>query len=86
MPLAALLASGEKRVALRRYAIAIGLSAAGLVGLTRIYLGVHYPSDVLAGWLIGLTWARLCWMVARSRTMRVVQAEEALRGGQRSDG
>ncbi len=85
VPLAALLASGEKRLALRRYAIAIGLAVAGIVGLTRIYLGVHYPSDVLAGWLIGLTWAWLCWMAARSRTMRVVQADEALRGGQAAD-
>lgn len=48
------------------YCMTIAMLATALVGASRLYLGVHYPTDVLAGWLIGLSWALLCWMVERS--------------------
>ena len=54
----------ETRVA-KFYLMAIAVLTTVLVGLTRIYLGVHYPTDVMAGWLIGMSWALACWLAAR---------------------
>lgn len=44
------------------YLVFSALLLAFIVGLTRILIGVHYPSDVLAGWTIGAVWAVLCWL------------------------
>lgn len=47
------------------YCIATAMFVTFLVGSSRVVLGVHYPTDVLAGWAIGMSWALLCWVVER---------------------
>jgi undecaprenyl-diphosphatase len=48
------------------YCLGVAILATLLIGSTRVYLGVHYPTDVLAGWMIGFAWALLCWIVERA--------------------
>lgn len=45
--------------------VAIGAGLTMLIGLSRLYLGVHYPTDVLAGWTAGLLWALVCGLVVQ---------------------
>jgi undecaprenyl-diphosphatase len=62
--LAALLARLVEPRRLKLYFLGLAAVFSLVVGLSRVYLGVHYPSDVLAGWTAGLAWALLCWTVA----------------------
>ncbi|QZO02548.1 phosphatase PAP2 family protein [Chenggangzhangella methanolivorans] len=65
LTLGALLARTERRRAVRGYIFAVAGFLTLLIGVTRVFLGVHYPTDVLAGWTLGAAWALLCWLVAR---------------------
>jgi undecaprenyl-diphosphatase len=63
----AMLALAHERRAVRLYLIGCAVVATALVGISRVYLGVHWPTDVLAG---GAAWAALCWLVAQGLGIR----------------
>lgn len=60
----ALLSHVNQDFRLKVYFMALAVFLTVAVGVSRVYLAVHYPTDVLAGWCIGSGWAILCWVVA----------------------
>lgn len=64
LTLGALLARVQHRNRVRYFLLALAMFIAMLVGISRIYLGVHWPTDVLAGWTAGATWALIWWLIA----------------------
>ncbi|MEB8386990.1 phosphatase PAP2 family protein [Rhodobacteraceae bacterium KMM 6894] len=64
LTLGALLARTMPRRAAKVYVMALAVLVVVMVGISRIYLGVHWPTDVLAGWALGAGWALLAALVA----------------------
>lgn len=60
----ALIARAEPRRRVKAFVMAFAILLTFLTGTSRVYLGVHWPSDVIAGWLAGAGWAAACWAVA----------------------
>jgi undecaprenyl-diphosphatase len=65
LTLGAMLSRIENQPTLRYFFLLVAVFLTFIIGLSRIYLGVHYPTDVLGGWAAGTVWACASWFVAR---------------------
>jgi len=74
LTLAALAGQVTADRAARRYLLAVAVLLVGAIGCSRVYLGVHWPSDVLAGWSFGTLWA-LGWWTATANARRAIGGE-----------
>lgn len=63
LTLGVLLARLQKGRVLKLYIMGVAATITVAVGISRVYLGVHWPTDVLGGWTAGAVWALLCWSV-----------------------
>jgi undecaprenyl-diphosphatase len=64
LTLGALLARVQPQRRHKIYFLSLAIVIMLLVGFSRVYLGVHWPTDVLAGWAAGAVWALMCWLAA----------------------
>jgi len=69
LTLGAMLARAQPSNRMKAYFLSVAILITFLVGISRVYLGVHWPTDVLAGWCAGFAWAMVCWLLVR-RFMR----------------
>ena len=64
LTIGALLARSQSTLRVRTYVMSLAVLLAAAIGVSRLYLGVHWPSDVLAGWALGSAWALAFWVVS----------------------
>lgn len=64
LTLGAICAGYARRPLVKTYIMSTAMTLTVLIGVTRVYLGVHWTTDVLAGWSVGAAWATACWLGA----------------------
>jgi undecaprenyl-diphosphatase len=74
LTLGAIMAEAEQKRRLKIFFLSVGVLLTIAVGISRIYLGVHWPTDVMAGWCAGAAWALACWSVAHLIDRRAQKA------------
>lgn len=74
LTLAALAGQVTPSRAVRRYLLIVAVLLVGAIGCSRVYLGVHWPSDVIAGWSFGTLWA-LGWWIATAGARKAIGGE-----------
>ncbi len=72
LTLGALLGHVQTQPRVRPYCLGVAIVLTLLIGISRVYLGVHWPTDVFAGWFVGSAWAMACLLVAVRRERRRV--------------
>lgn len=63
LTLGALLARTQAEPTVKAYLLLLAIALTLTVGISRVYLGVHWPTDVLGGWAVGACWALLWWVI-----------------------
>ena len=81
LTLGALVAEMAERKRQIVYPLVVALLLTVMVGVSRVHVGVHWPTDVLGGWMMGAAWALLCWSV-----IRWLQRHRALTGRREGGG
>ncbi|WP_374306757.1 phosphatase PAP2 family protein [Methylocella sp.] len=86
LTIAAILAETQRSRAARIYLLSLAALTTVLIGLSRLYLGVHWPSDVAAGWAAGSAFALAFWIVTRRAAPETADAQAALeRAGEQEE-
>ena len=74
LSLGLMLSDLTSRRLVKTFVVVAPLTISALVGLSRVYMGVHYPTDVVAGWWLGISWSLACWLaIRRWRAFREVR-------------
>jgi len=77
LTLGAILMRVADRRSTKLYCLGVAVLLSALAGISRVWLGVHYPTDVLGGWMIGFIWASVCWLATarvESRAGRITDS------------